>query len=57
MCTYLQLRGRSLYFRRAIPVELRPTFGGKAEFMFSLRTRIRERKAAHPEHVTELSMA
>ncbi|WP_420822569.1 DUF6538 domain-containing protein [Sphingomonas gei] len=32
MCTYLAKRGATYYFRRAIPVELRPAFGGRAEF-------------------------
>lgn len=42
MCTYLTKRGATYYFRRAIPVELRPALGGKSEFMLSLRTKDRE---------------
>lgn len=41
MCTYLAKRQSTYYFRRAIPAELRPTFDGRAEFMWSLRTKDR----------------
>ena len=41
MCTYLSKRGATYYFRRVIPAELRPAFGGKAEFMLSLGTKDR----------------
>ena len=43
MCTYLSKRGATYYFRRVIPIELRPAFGGKAQFMVSLRTKDRDR--------------
>lgn len=42
MCTYLTKRGATYYFRRTIPAELRPSMGGRAEFMVSLRTKDRE---------------
>ena len=42
MCTYLAKRGATYYFRRVIPAELRPAFGGRSEFMLSLRTKDRE---------------
>jgi hypothetical protein len=42
MCTYLAKRGATYYFRRVILLELRPAFGGKAEFMLSLRTKERD---------------
>ncbi|MGC6401173.1 DUF6538 domain-containing protein [Sphingomonas sp. FW199] len=42
MCTYLAKRGSTYYFRRVIPVELRPAFDGRTEFMMSLRTKDRE---------------
>ncbi|WP_443018804.1 DUF6538 domain-containing protein [Sphingomonas sp. 2R-10] len=41
MCTYLAKCGSTYYFRRAIPVELRSAFGGRAEFMLSLRPKER----------------
>lgn len=41
MCLYLTKREGTYYFRRVIPVELRPQFDGASEFMFSLRTKIR----------------
>lgn len=51
MCTYLHQRGSVYYFRRAIPVELRPALDGKAEFMRSLRTKDRATaKRLIPEH-------
>jgi integrase len=54
MCTYLAKRGATYYFRRAIPVELRPAFGGRAEFMLSLRSKDRaEAKLRIPAHTTE----
>jgi integrase len=54
MCTYLAKRGATYYFRRAIPVELRPAFGGRAEFMVSLRTKDRaEAKLRIPAHTVE----
>lgn len=42
MCTYLSKRVATYYFRRSIPVELRPALGGKLEFTVSLRTKDRE---------------
>ncbi|WP_375249373.1 DUF6538 domain-containing protein [Sphingomonas sp.] len=48
MCTYLAKRGSTYYFRRAIPVELRPAFGGRAEFMLPLRSK--EPAEASPGH-------
>jgi hypothetical protein len=39
MCNYRTKRGSTYYFRRVIPVELRPAFDGKSEFMFSLGTK------------------
>ena len=39
MCIYLAKRGSTYYFRQAIPVELQPAFGGRAEFMLSLRSK------------------
>lgn len=54
MCTYLAKRGATYYFRRAIPAELRPAFGGRAEFMVSLRSKDRaEAKLRIPAHTTE----
>lgn len=54
MCTYLAKRGATYYFRRAIPVELRPAFGGRAEFMLSLRSKDRaEAKLRIPAHTAE----
>lgn len=54
MCTYLAKRGATYYFRRAIPVELRPAFGGRAEFMVSLRSKDRaEAKLRIPAHTVE----
>lgn len=51
MCTYLAQRGSTYYFRRAIPAELRPALGGRAEFMLSLRTKDRaEAKRRVPAH-------
>ena len=41
MCSYLTKRGSTYYFRRTIPLELRPAFNGKSEFMQSLRTKDR----------------
>lgn len=42
MCTYLQKRGATYYFRRVIPSEFRAAMGGKREFMTSLGTKDRE---------------
>lgn len=54
MCTYLAKRGSTYYFRRAIPVELRPAFDGRAEFMVSLRSKDRaEAKLRVPAHTVE----
>jgi len=54
MCTYLAKRGATYYFRRAIPAELRPAFGGRAEFMVSLRSKDRaEAKRRIPAHTVE----
>lgn len=54
MCTYLAKRGSVYYFRRAIPVELRPAFGGRVEFMLSLRSKDRsEAKLRIPAHTVE----
>jgi hypothetical protein len=54
MCTYLAKRGSTYYFRRAIPAELRPAFGGRAEFMLSLRSKDRaEAKLRIPAHTVE----
>ena len=54
MCTYLAKRGSTYYFRRAIPVELRPAFGGRAEFMLSLRSKDRAEAKLHiPAHTVE----
>ena len=39
MCNYRTKRGSTYYFRRVIPVELRPAFEGKSEFTFSLGTK------------------
>lgn len=51
MCTYLAKRGSTYYFRRPIPLELRPAFDGKAEFMVSLRTKDRQQaKRLIPAH-------
>jgi integrase len=56
MCTYLAKRGSTYYFRRVIPVELRPAMGGRSEFMISLRTKDRETaKRAIPLHADETS--
>jgi integrase len=38
MCNYLVKRGTKFYFRRAIPLDLRPALGGRREWMFSLQT-------------------
>lgn len=54
MCTYLAKRGSTYYFRRAIPAELRPAFGGRAEFMLSLRSKDRAAaKLRIPAHTAE----
>lgn len=54
MCTYLAKRGSTYYFRQAIPVELRPAFGGRAEFMLSLRSKDRaEAKLRIPVHTVK----
>lgn len=39
MCNYLQNRGGTYYFRRAIPRELRLCFDDAPQWMFSLRTK------------------
>jgi hypothetical protein len=41
MCLYLSKRGSTYYFRRIIPPELRASFDGASEFMYSLRTKDR----------------
>jgi len=41
MPTYLTKRGATYYFRRVIPEDLRPAFGGKRELTFSLGTKDR----------------
>ncbi|WP_242913411.1 DUF6538 domain-containing protein [Brevundimonas pishanensis] len=41
MPTYLTKRGATYYFRRVIPDDLRPAFGGKRELTFSLGTKDR----------------
>lgn len=38
MCTHLAKRGNRYYFRRKIPLELLPTYGGRKEIMRSLGT-------------------
>ena len=51
MCLYLTKRTGVYYFRRAIPEELRPAFGGAREFIFSLRTKDpAEAKRRRSEH-------
>jgi hypothetical protein len=44
MPTYLTKRGATYYFRRVIPEELRPAFGGKRELTYSLK--VKDRKEA-----------
>ena len=44
MLTYLSKRGATYYFRRVIPEELRPAFGGKRELTYSLK--VKDRKEA-----------
>lgn len=39
MPTHLTKRGATYYFRRVIPDDLRPAFGGKRELTFSLGTK------------------
>ncbi|MFK3890977.1 DUF6538 domain-containing protein [Sphingomonas sp. NPDC079357] len=47
-------RDWTYYFRRVIPVELRPAFDGRAEFMVSLRSKDRaEAKLRIPAHTVE----
>jgi integrase len=41
MCTYLDQRGSTYYFRRVVPASLRPYLGGRSEWMRSLRTKDR----------------
>jgi integrase len=51
MCTYLAKRGSTYYFRRAVPAELRPSLGGRVEFMLTLKTKDREEaKRRIPAH-------
>lgn len=51
MCTYLAKRGATYYFRRPVPVELRPYLDDRGEWMVSLRSKDRETaKRAIPEH-------
>jgi integrase len=42
MCTHLSKRGSTYYFRRVIPENVRPWFDGRAEWIYSLRTKDRE---------------
>jgi integrase len=39
MCNYVQNRNGTYYFRRIVPAELRPLFGGRREWTYSLRTK------------------
>jgi integrase len=41
MCTHLIRRQATYYFRRVIPADLQPTFGGKREWVYSLKTKDR----------------
>jgi hypothetical protein len=41
MCTFLSKRGSTYYFRRAVPVNLRPFLDGRHEWMRSLGTKDR----------------
>jgi hypothetical protein len=48
MCNYVQNRNGTYYFRRVVPLELRPFFGGRREWTYSLKTKEKkeaERKA------------
>jgi integrase len=42
MCTHLSKRGSTYYFRRVIPENVRPWFDGRAEWVYSLRTKDRD---------------
>ncbi|WP_049813647.1 DUF6538 domain-containing protein [Sphingomonas sp. UNC305MFCol5.2] len=42
MCTFLAKRNSTYYFRRVVPAELRPFFGGRREWMVSLGTKDRD---------------
>lgn len=42
MCTFLAKRNSTYYFRRVVPAELRPFFGGRREWMISLGTKDRD---------------
>lgn len=51
---YLAKRGAAYYFRRAIPVGLRPAFCGRAKSMLSLRSSDRAEATQHiPAHNAE----
>lgn len=39
MCTHLSKRGSTYYFRRVIPLNVRPWFDDRAEWVYSLRTK------------------
>ena len=41
MCTHLIRRQATYYSRRVIPVDIQPTFGGKREWVYSLKTKDR----------------
>lgn len=41
MCTYLVRRGAIYYFRRVIPNDLQAAFGGRREWVYSLKTKDR----------------
>lgn len=54
MCTYLSKRSSTYYFRRVIPVDLRPAFDDRSAFMVSLRTKDREEaKRLIPAHTAK----
>ncbi len=42
MCTHLSKRGSTYYFRRVVPENVRPWFDGRAEWIYSLRTKDRD---------------
>ena len=42
MCTHLSKRGATYYFRRVIPENVRPWFGNRAEWVYSLSTKDRD---------------
>ena len=39
MCTHLSKRGSTYYFRRAIPLNVRPWFDDRADWVYSLKTK------------------